>query len=120
MISSSFGGRSGLDGRRRRRAIQNGVEDDCRSVAAERQRAGRHLVEHDAERNRSVRASSSLPGLLRRHVSDRAHGGAGAGQIFEVTRSSGLSVSGGRRKGQLLGLSLSPGRNPGSWRGRAR
>ena len=40
--------------------VQNGVEDDSRTLTTERQRAGGHLVENGAEREQIVRASSSF------------------------------------------------------------
>ena len=67
----------------RRSAIQNRVEDDCRGFAAERQRAGRHLVEHGAEGKQVGAGVEFLAArLLGRHVGDRADGGAGAGEVL--------------------------------------
>ena len=59
-----------------------------RSLALERQLAGRHLVQHRTERKQSVRASSSLPDLLRRHVGHRAQRRARTGQVSAHPRSA--------------------------------
>ena len=48
-------GTSGSAHRRHRRAVENGVENDRRAVAAKRPLPGGHLVEHDAER-KQIRA----------------------------------------------------------------
>ena len=59
---------------RRRIAVEDGVEDHRRRVARERQRAGRHLVQHRAEREQVGARVGELPArLLRRHVAHRAH-----------------------------------------------
>ena len=54
-------------------AVENGLEDQRRSVSAEGQCPGRHLIEHDAEREQ-IGASVEFfaLSLLRRHVGDSA------------------------------------------------
>src|ERR1700722_8709325 len=42
------------------RALQNGVEDKRRCVTPKREQPGRHLLQHRANENRSVRESSSF------------------------------------------------------------
>ena len=59
--------------RRHRRLVQNPVEDDGRRRAGERLPAGRHLVEHDAERKQiGARVELLAARLFRRHVGDGA------------------------------------------------
>src|ERR1700739_1673316 len=70
---------------RRRRAIQNGFEDDAGAFAAKRQRAGGHFIQDHAERKK-IGASVERFGadLLRRHVGNRAEGGAGTGEMLRA------------------------------------
>ena len=68
--------------RRRGQLFQNRIEDQRRSVAAERQRAGRHLIQHRAKGKQIGARIQFFPfGLLGRHVSHRPHGRAGTGQV---------------------------------------
>ena len=63
--------------------IQNRVEDHRRTLAAERQRARRHLVEHRSEREQvGARIQLFRPHLLRRHVGHRAQRRARTGQVL--------------------------------------
>ena len=58
---------------RRRRAIQNAVEDQPRAVAVKRWRTSRHFVQHHAEREQVGAGIQVLcPYLLGRHVGDRS------------------------------------------------
>ena len=67
--------------RRNRRAIENPVCNDAGAVAAEWQRPGCHLVEHDTEREHIGAPVHVLrANLFRRHVRRRAEGAARTGQ----------------------------------------
>ena len=75
----------GVDAARRHRfAIEDAVEDHRRRVAGETLPAGRHLVEHDAEREQvGARIEILAARLLGRHVGDGADGGADhAGEVL--------------------------------------
>ena len=62
--------------------MQDGVKDHRRSISGERWAGCGHLVENRAEREQVGAGIKFFPGgLLRRHVGDRAHGGARAGQM---------------------------------------
>ena len=64
-----------------RRAIENPVCNDAGTVAAEWQRPGCHLVEHDTEREHIGAPVQVLrANLFRRHVRRRAEGAARTGQ----------------------------------------
>ena len=69
-----FRGSAGIQpSHRHRRAIQNAVEDRPRAVTVKRRRAGRHFVQHDAEREQVGAGIHVLrPHLLGRHVRDRS------------------------------------------------
>ena len=69
--------------RRDRRAIENRLEDQRRSVAAKWKLTGGHLVQHDAE-GKQIRTRIEFFSLrlLRRHVGDGAQRRPGAGQMF--------------------------------------
>ena len=89
--------------RRQRRLVQDLVPDDPLGGAGERQLAGRHLVEHHAEGEKIGASVQRLAtNLLRRHVGDRTHRGAGArqGVIRHGGRHLGLGVR-PRFRGQL-------------------
>ena len=59
---------------RRRIAVEDAIGDVGRRLALERQPAGEHLVEHDAQREQvGPRVERAAPHLLRRHVGERAH-----------------------------------------------
>ena len=109
MISSSFGGMSGFS----RTAdvgvpIQNGFEDHPRTFAAERQRPGRHLVQHRAEREQVGAGIEFLAShLLRRHVGDGAQRRTGAGQML-------LRVDGRGARSNALRLAATTLANPKS------
>ena len=62
--------------------VQDGVKDCAGGFALERERAGDHFVEHDAEGEEvGARIEVFAENLLGRHVGDRAHGSAGAGEL---------------------------------------
>ena len=64
--------------RRRRAAIEDPLEDDRRRIARECRVSGRHLVEHDAEREQvGSRVERLSTRLLGRHVGDRPDRRAG-------------------------------------------
>ena len=66
-----------------RRGVQNAVENDGGGGAGKGNRAGGHFVEHHAERKQiRARVEFFAAGLLRRHVGDRAHRAAGAGELL--------------------------------------
>ena len=74
--------------------LQNAVEDDRRSRAIEGQPAGRHLIKDRAQRKQvGARIDFLATRLLRRHISDRAHGRSGRGQV----RRSGRVLRGANR-----------------------
>src|SRR5580704_19344265 len=93
-----LGGEFGVESRgRSRSSVQYGLEDDARSVSAERQRTGGHLVEHHSERKKIGAGIEFLAAnLLGRHISDRSKGGARTGEVFQ--RLGGRS-DGGRTGG---------------------
>ena len=65
-----------------RRFFEDGVEDYGGGIAAEGNRAGGHFVEDRAKAEKiAAHVESFAAGLLGRHVSDGADGGAGAGEI---------------------------------------
>ena len=75
-------------------ALENFVEDDARSFARKRQRAGGHFIEHRAEAEKIAARVEFLPAhLLGRHVSDGADCRARAGEIFSV-ETGGLILRG--------------------------
>ena len=75
MRSSSRGDRRVERARRHRLAIEDAVEDDGGRRAGKTLPAGRHLVEHDAERKEiGARIEVLAARLLRRHVRDGADG----------------------------------------------
>ena len=119
MMSSSFGGEIGIQPHRSDgRAVQNGVEDQRRAVAAEGQRAGGHFVEHGPEGKQvGARVKFFAAHLLRRHVGDRAQRAPGLVRCSAVSTVAVAMVS--ARLSHLSGDGLWPGRNRESWRGRA-
>jgi hypothetical protein len=63
---------------RRRIAVEDAIGDVGGGLALERQPAGQHLVEHDAQREQvRSRVEGAAPHLFRRHVGERAHHRAG-------------------------------------------
>ncbi len=81
---------------RGRLAIEDRLVDHRRGLAFERQHAGRHLVEHRAEREQvGARVGELSARLLGRHVGDRAERGAREGEI--VARRHRLELRGRRR-----------------------
>src|SRR5580704_10439194 len=77
------------------RSIQNGFEENAAGFAAKRQRAGAHLVEYRAEREKvSARVQVFAPHLLGRHVSDGAERSSRAGELFFVKRNHGSALAG--------------------------
>ena len=75
MMRSSSAGNFGIEAHRGDgSAIEDGVENCRRSVAARRERAGGHFVENDAEREKvGAGVEGFAAGLLGGHVGDRAH-----------------------------------------------
>ena len=96
-----FGGQIGIDAHGGSRlAVQDGVEDDGGSIAAEGDDACAHLVEHGAERKQVAAGVEFLAlGLFRRHVRDGADGGAWTGQKFEADGGGGLGEGACRSRG---------------------
>ncbi len=97
MISASFGGISGFETHRRNRLLfQNAGEDDGVCVAAERERAGGHLVEHRAKAEKIAAGIERLAArLLGRHVGHRAERRAGAGEMGGFQGGLGVAGQGG-------------------------
>ena len=106
MIASSSAGTSGFSptgtvgG-----AVQDRVEDRRRGRATERQRARRHLVQHDAEREEvGARVELLAARLLRRHVRDRADRRArDSSDSFAVVRVRRRPTRVGGRSADQLG-----------------
>jgi hypothetical protein len=92
------------------RAIENGFENHCRTLAPERHGAGGHLV-HDRAEGEKIAAGIQLTGagLLRRHVGYCAQCGAGAGQVRRV----GCRNIAGQRAGQRCARGAARGRDLG-------
>ena len=85
---------------RSRFAIQDGIEDDRRSVAAKWNEAGSHLVKNRSEGEQIGAGVEFLAlGLLRRHVGYSSDGGAWAGQIFQAHAGGGLALPPAQRVG---------------------
>ena len=64
------------------RPVQNGVEREPRRISTERQRTGRHFIEHHAEGKQvGARVEFLASHLFRGHVSHGAERGAGTGQL---------------------------------------
>src|SRR5947209_4665934 len=69
-------------GRQCRSTVEDGIENRSRSISAKRQRPGGHLVKYGTKGEQIGTAIKLLSQcLFRRHVYDRAHGGAGTGQV---------------------------------------
>jgi hypothetical protein len=66
-----------------RRTIQNSFDNHAGGIGTERLSAGGHLIQHGSE-TEEVRACVQLfaTNLLRRHIVERAHGGARRGDKF--------------------------------------
>jgi hypothetical protein len=81
---------------RGRHAIQDGFKGDSGGFAAEGHGAGGHFVQHGAERKKiAARVEFLAANLFGRHVSDGAHGGAGAGKhVLRIARGVGRSSYG--------------------------
>ena len=97
MMRSRSGGRSGLmPSRRRRLAIEDGVEDFGGAVAAEGKLARGHFVEDGAE-GEEIGAGVEIlgAGLLGGHVGDGAESAARAGEVVGVAAIGGESFAGG-------------------------
>ena len=66
-------------------AVEYGICDQCRSIAAEGHRARGHFVQHSAERIK-IRARVQFLGreLLGRHIRDGSDGCAGTGEVLRA------------------------------------
>ena len=83
--------------RRPRAEVEDGVVDEPRGRALERQVPAGHLVEHDAQREDVGPAVDGFAAhLLGRHVDHRAGGGASRGHLSRV----GLDLAVGQRLGR--------------------
>src|SRR5271169_1205095 len=81
-----------------RSAFQNCVEDDAGGISPKREKPCRHLVQDGPEREQIGSGIQFLsPDLLRRHVSDSAQRGAGAGKVL-------LGLDGRSAQGNALRL----------------
>src|SRR5205814_2258354 len=90
---------SGIEARSRsRRAIQDGLEDHAGGISGEGLFSGGHLVKNEPQR-KEIGAFIEVfaANLLGRHIRNRAHGHAGAGQVSVL--SSGVVSSGGIAQG---------------------
>ena len=68
-----------------RRTVKDRFEDDRRGIATERQRAGRHFVQHRPKRKQVGAGIEFFAlGLLRRHIRDRPDRGPWAGQVLHT------------------------------------
>ena len=105
MISSSFGRRVGIQPHRGGwLSMKDGVED--RADVSPRNGSVPVAISYSTtpNENRSVRASNSLPyHLLRRHVGERPHRGARAGQIFRRIDRRGSGFGPARRLRRQFG-----------------
>jgi len=91
----------GIEAQRRgRRAIENRIEDNGRSIAPKRHRARRHLIQHGTK-GKQVGAHIELfaLGLLRRHVGHRPHRHPWTGEILDTDAC-------GRFNGRCIGLAV--------------
>ena len=91
MMRSRSSGEIGIQANgRNRRAIQDGVENGGRAIAAERELAGGHFIEHGAERKKiGARVEFLGTRLFGRHISDGADGAAWTGELCGVHALSG-------------------------------
>ncbi len=77
--------------RRRRCAFQDGVKDHAGRIAAKRQHARGHFVQHNAEREEvGARIQILAANLLWGHVGNGSNRCAGTGEVFRADARSGF------------------------------
>ncbi len=88
MMRSSSGGTSGFSRTTGVGRVQNGFEDDRRTLATEGQHPCCHFVQHSAKGEQiATRIQFFRPRLLRRHIRYRAERRTGAGEMIRARRT---------------------------------